>query len=60
MYPRGLSAPPQYQDTRNPECGVVLFWTKDRPGGTGRGSSFGRIAVGLGLLGAIITLAIIG
>lgn len=60
MYPRGLSAPPQYQDARNPECGVVLFWTKDRPGGTGRGSSFGRMAIGLGLLGAIITLAIIG
>lgn len=55
MYPRALSAPVQYQDAGRPDCGVVLFWTREpRPGAPGRWG-FRRMAVGLGLVAGILT-----
>jgi Carboxypeptidase regulatory-like domain len=45
VYPRATSAPIEYQS--DPDCGVVLFWT--RPGESDRGWSWPRIAIGTGL-----------
>lgn len=40
IYPRAMSAPPQYQDALRRECGTVVYWTKelepDAPGGWSR------------------------
>lgn len=58
MYPRGLSAPPQYVDTHDPRCGVVLFWTKEPVPSGERGWNRSRIAAGLGLVAGIIVLGI--
>ena len=55
MYPRGFSAPPQYQTASEPGCGVVLFWTREPRIGTPAGWSFRRVAVGLGLVAGILT-----
>lgn len=29
IYPRAMSAPPQYQDALRRECGTVVYWTKE-------------------------------
>lgn len=55
VYPRAMSAPPQYQDALRRECGTVLYWTKDlepdRPGGW----SATKVALGsLGLVGLVM------
>ncbi len=60
MYPRGVSAPPQYQDNTRPDCGVVLFWTKDGAIGDSNGWGAKRIVVGVGLLVGLLTLGFIG
>jgi len=60
MYPRALGAPVQYLDASNPQCGVVLFWTKEPQPTESGGWSSTRIAVGLGLVFAIITLGFVG
>lgn len=60
MYPRSLGAPPQYVDTQNPACGVVLYWTKEAQATGERAWYGGRIAVGMGLLAGIITVGLIG
>ena len=60
MYPRGLTAPVQYQDASSPNCGVVLFWTKGAQTGESRGWGAKRIAVGLGLLVGLLTVGFIG
>ena len=60
MYPRGLTAPVQYQDASNPNCGVVLFWTKGPGIGSSRGWGAKRIAAGLGLLVGLLTIGFIG
>ena len=62
VYSRASAAPLQYRGSG--ACGVVLYWTAEpeiesgavRSGGLG----LGRIAVGVGLIGALITLAIAG
>ena len=60
MYPQSLGAPPQYVDTQNPGCGVVLYWTKE-PEPTGEGGwNTSRIAVGVGLVAGIIFAGILG
>ncbi len=56
VYPRGVAAPIQYSDPAQPECGVVLFWTKPAEGDGDDGWSTGRIVAGAGLVLAIITL----
>lgn len=61
IYPRPLEAPPQYRDAIPPQCGVVLFWTKEpQVDGERGGWGLGRIGVGLGLVAGIITLGLIG
>jgi hypothetical protein len=60
IYPRGLGAPLQYQDSSQPRCGVVLFWTKPAEPDADRGRSTGRLLLGLGLLAGILTLAFLG
>jgi hypothetical protein len=36
VYPRAMSAPPQYQDALRGDCGTVLYWTKElEPSGPG-------------------------
>lgn len=61
IYPRPLEAPPQYRDAMPPQCGVVLFWTKEpQAGAEGGGWGLGRIGAGLGLLAGILTLGLIG
>lgn len=57
VYPRAMAAPAQYRGSST--CGVVLFWTKEPEPTVGGSRGFGRVAVGLGLLAAIITLGII-
>lgn len=61
IYPRPLSAPPQYRDAIPPQCGVVLFWTKEpQPDSDTGGWGLGRIGVGLGIVASILTLGFIG
>ncbi len=60
MYPRGLTAPLQYQGASSPNCGVVLFWTKGPRIGESRGWGAKRIAAGLGLLIGLLTVGFIG
>ena len=59
VYPRATGAPLQYQDPGQ-RCGVVLFWTKPAEQNADRGSSRGRMLLGVGLLIGILTLAVIG
>lgn len=60
MYPRGLSAPAQYQDTRDPSCGVVLFWTKEPRAGIVGGWGLARVATGFGLMAGMLYLIVFG
>lgn len=60
VYPRALSAPVQYQGIGNPECGVVLFWTKEPTLNPEGGWSARRIAVGFGFILGIVTFGIVG
>ncbi len=59
MYPRGASAPLQYVDARRPQCGVVLFWTKEPERNRSGSWGTGRVAVGIGLVAAVLTLGLI-
>lgn len=60
MYPRALGAPPQYVDTHNPRCGVVLYWTREAEMPEGSAWGRGRIAVGLGIVAGLITWGFVG
>lgn len=46
VYPRGQSAPPQYQDAQRRECGTVLYWTKDLEPDDPEGWTTMKIALG--------------
>lgn len=54
VYPSATTAPVEYQRPNN--CGVVLFWTRRGEGG-GR-FSWKKLAVGLGLFGALLYFAV--
>lgn len=59
VYPRSMGAPPQYQDARSRECGVVLYWTKElRPDREG-GWSATKIGVGVGLITGLLALGLV-
>ena len=47
VYPRGMSAPPQYQNPRAQECGTVLYWTKDLEPDDPGGWSTTKITLGV-------------
>jgi hypothetical protein len=55
VYPRALSAPLEYRGTN--ECGVVLYWT-DEPEVTDGGWTWKRLAIGGGLVGMLVVLAV--
>ncbi len=55
VYPRPFTAPAEYRGTGG--CGVVLFWTEPRDASDGVWS-WKRLAVGGGLLGLLVGLAI--
>lgn len=58
VYPRASSAPLQYRTSEL--CGVVLYWTAEPEPEDNAGWGLGRMGLGIGLVGALITLAIIG
>ncbi|MDX1646519.1 MAG: carboxypeptidase-like regulatory domain-containing protein [Longimicrobiales bacterium] len=59
VYPRALSAPPQYQDSRGRECGSVLYWTKElEPDGDGTWSAT-KIAVGSVLIAGLLGVGLV-
>lgn len=60
VYPRGMTVPPQYQNSIGGDCGAVLFWTKAGRPSQGSSWGLGRIAIGLGLLAGIVTLGFSG
>ena len=47
VYPRGMSAPAQYQDALAPSCGTVLYWTKDLEPDDPGGWSTTKITLGV-------------
>mgnify|MGYP002623307055 CR=1 FL=1 len=58
VYPRASSAPPQFMNARAPECGSVLYWTKDLEPDDPRGWTTAKIVLGsIGLVG-LLTLAL--
>lgn len=59
-YPRALSAPAQFNDGIGPDCGVVLFWTREGAPSTSRAWGRGRLAVGFGLLVGLLTVGLVG
>lgn len=46
VYPRAMSAPPQYQDAARPECGTVVYWTKDLEPDDPRGWTTQKLILG--------------
>jgi hypothetical protein len=60
IYPRGLSAPAQYQDTRDPSCGVVLFWTKEPRAGIVGDWGLVRVATGFGFVAGLLYMIVFG
>lgn len=60
LYPRGMSAPAQYQDIENPACGVVLFWTKEPRAGIVGDWSLWRVGAGFALVSGLLYLIVFG
>jgi hypothetical protein len=60
LYPRGMSAPAQYQDIEDPGCGVVLFWTKEPRVGIVGGRSIWRVGVGFALMAGLLYVIVFG
>lgn len=55
VYPRAMSAPPQYMHGPGPECGTVLYWTKDLEPDDPGGWTTTKIVLGsLGFAGLIV------
>jgi len=55
VYPRGMSAPPQYQDALRRECGTVVYWTKELEPDREGGWSATKIALGVtGVVGLLM------
>lgn len=55
VYPSARSAPVQYMNARGPECGSVLYWTKDLEPDDPRGWTTAKIVLGsLGFAGLIV------
>ena len=59
VYPRSMSVPPQYQDARARECGVVLYWTKELEPDREGGWSDTKIALGVSLITGLLALGLI-
>lgn len=55
MYPRAMMAPVQYQDALEPDCGVVLMWTREPRLRGSTGWHPARLFIGLGLVAGILT-----
>lgn len=59
VYPRAMSAPPQYQDARRRECGSVLYWTKDLETDDPDGWNMTKIVLGGASLTALVLLGVL-
>ena len=60
VYPRGLSAPAQFSSAIGPDCGVVLFWSREPAPTPSRAWGSSRLAVGFGVLVGLLTLGLAG
>lgn len=58
VYPRAMSAPAQYMSGRAPECGSVLYWTKDLEPDDPRGWTTAKILLGSVAFVSIIVLGL--
>lgn len=59
VYPRAMSAPPQYQDAARPECGTVLYWTKDLEPDDPGGWNTTKIVLGGASVTALLILGLL-
>lgn len=60
VYPRALSAPAQFSSAFGPDCGVVLFWTRESTPSDSRAWAPGRLAAGFGVFLGLLTLGLFG
>ena len=58
VYPRGVSAPVQYQDPMS-NCGTVLFWTKELEPDDPGGWNTTKIVLGTASLAGLLILAVV-
>lgn len=58
VYPRGMSAPPQYQGARSAECGTVLYWTKDLEPDAPGGWSTTKVVLGVASFTGLLLLTL--
>lgn len=59
VYPRAMSAPPQYQDARGSTCGSVLYWTKELERDDPRGWTLTKIVLGGASVTALLILGLL-
>jgi hypothetical protein len=59
VYPRAMSAPPQYQDARRRECGSVVYWTKDLETDDPGGWNMTKIVLGGAGVTALLLLGVL-
>lgn len=59
VYPRAMSAPPQYQDSRRRECGSVVYWTKDLETDDPDGWNMTKIVLGGASVTALLLLGVL-
>lgn len=58
VYSRALSAPPQYQDALRPDCGSVLYWTKDLAPDDPGGWTTAKIVLGSSAIAGLLLLLV--
>ncbi|MBT8489189.1 MAG: carboxypeptidase-like regulatory domain-containing protein [Gemmatimonadetes bacterium] len=58
VYPRAMSAPPQFMHGPGPECGTVLYWTKDLEPDDSGGWTTTKIVLGSLGFAALIVLGL--
>ena len=60
VYPRALSAPAQFNSALGPDCGVVLFWSREPSPSPSTYWRPGRLAAGFGVFLGLLTLGLVG
>lgn len=59
VYPRSMSAPPQYQDALRRECGTVVYWTKELQPDREGGWSTTKIALGVSVVVGLLAVTLV-